>query len=219
MADQDEGVVRRAQMRQERSRSRREAMLAATLDLLVEGGTRAVTHRAIAEATGFPLTTTAYYFGSVDELIREALADRIDSWTQRLRDVLDEPSMEHPGAHEATRLISVAFGGDTVEGAYAGLRLFVNACADPEVRTKVAAMVTESERVVAELMRRSGVADPERVAEVMALQLGGRVMRIASGRTAPDEEMASIVATTDLLVRAVRDLPPRPSSGRSDEHP
>ncbi|MFI5426371.1 TetR/AcrR family transcriptional regulator [Aeromicrobium sp. UC242_57] len=65
-------MVERAQLSQERSRARREALLDAAIDLFAEGGSRAITHRAVAARAGLPSATTTYYFESIDELIRAA---------------------------------------------------------------------------------------------------------------------------------------------------
>jgi TetR/AcrR family transcriptional regulator, regulator of biofilm formation and stress response len=58
--------------------SRRAAIVEATLRLIGERGADAVTHRAVAAEAGVPLASTTYYFGSKDELVREAFELAID---------------------------------------------------------------------------------------------------------------------------------------------
>src|SRR5580704_10476475 len=53
--------------------ARREALLSAAVDVVAERGVGGATHRAIAARAGVPLSTTSYFFGSLDELIVEAL--------------------------------------------------------------------------------------------------------------------------------------------------
>lgn len=52
---------------------RREALLDAAAELAAEVGAGAVTHRAVAARAGVPLSTTSYFFSSIDELMSEAL--------------------------------------------------------------------------------------------------------------------------------------------------
>src|SRR5690606_10674206 len=79
----------RAQLSQERSRLRRDALLDAALDLFVEGGSRAVTHRAVAAAAGLPAATTTYYFATIDDLLREALNRHIEQWIETMEGLAD----------------------------------------------------------------------------------------------------------------------------------
>lgn len=52
---------------------RRQALVEAAAGLLVEGGFDAVRHRAVAEKAGLPLSSTTYYFDSLDELVAAAV--------------------------------------------------------------------------------------------------------------------------------------------------
>ncbi len=52
---------------------RRQALVEAAAELLVEGGFDAVRHRAVAERAGLPLSSTTYYFDSLDELVAAAV--------------------------------------------------------------------------------------------------------------------------------------------------
>ena len=52
---------------------RREDLLRATLRLIGARGADAVTHRAVAEEAGVPLSATTYYFASKEELLEQSL--------------------------------------------------------------------------------------------------------------------------------------------------
>ncbi|MFD0201803.1 MULTISPECIES: TetR/AcrR family transcriptional regulator [Saccharothrix] len=52
---------------------RRQALVEAAADLLVDGGFDAIRHRAVAERAGLPLASTTYYFDSLEELVTAAL--------------------------------------------------------------------------------------------------------------------------------------------------
>ena len=74
----------KAQLTQDRSRARRDELLAAAIELFAEGGSRAITHRAVAGRAGLPPASTTYYFETIDDLIREALGAHVDQWTTDL---------------------------------------------------------------------------------------------------------------------------------------
>jgi DNA-binding transcriptional regulator YbjK len=52
---------------------RRQALVEAAAELLVERGFDAVRHRAVAERAGLPLSSTTYYFDSLDDLVAAAV--------------------------------------------------------------------------------------------------------------------------------------------------
>ncbi|MGB3697619.1 MAG: TetR family transcriptional regulator [Gordonia sp. (in: high G+C Gram-positive bacteria)] len=53
--------------------ARREAILEAAADLVVESGPNRLTHRRVAERAGVPLGSTTAYFTSIDDLRTQAL--------------------------------------------------------------------------------------------------------------------------------------------------
>lgn len=76
--------------RRSKGERRREELLQATLRLIGARGADAVTHRAVAEEAGVPLSATTYYFASKEELLEQALLLAAREETDRLeRLVLD----------------------------------------------------------------------------------------------------------------------------------
>ena len=69
---------------------RRQALVEAAAELLVEGGFDAVRHRAVAERAGLPLASTTYYFESLDELVTAAVEHRGRGELDRGKRCLDE---------------------------------------------------------------------------------------------------------------------------------
>lgn len=51
---------------------RRDRIIDACLDVIVEAGVAGASHRRIAEAAGVPLGSMTYYFTGIDELLRDA---------------------------------------------------------------------------------------------------------------------------------------------------
>jgi DNA-binding transcriptional regulator YbjK len=75
---------------QRRSRDRRELLLRAAVDLLADGGPKAVTHRAVAARAGVPQASTTYYFASIQELTDEALRLHLSERTSELQAMITE---------------------------------------------------------------------------------------------------------------------------------
>jgi DNA-binding transcriptional regulator YbjK len=70
--------------------ARREHILRATLELIGEHGSDAVTHRAVAKRAGVPLSATTYWFDSKEQLLQETLLLAAREEVERLeRLVLD----------------------------------------------------------------------------------------------------------------------------------
>jgi DNA-binding transcriptional regulator YbjK len=61
--------------------SPRDRILEATVELIVDIGTRDVTHRRVAKAAGVSLSATTYYFESLDDLLEQAFSHSLDSDT------------------------------------------------------------------------------------------------------------------------------------------
>ena len=69
---------------------RREEILRATVSLIGARGADAVTHRAVAEEAGVPLSATTYYFASKEDLLEQTFVLAAREETERLeRLVLD----------------------------------------------------------------------------------------------------------------------------------
>src|SRR3954453_21114214 len=70
--------------------ARREHILRATLELIGEHGSDAVTHRAVADRAGVPLSAARYWFDSKEQLLQETLLLAAREEVERLeRLVLD----------------------------------------------------------------------------------------------------------------------------------
>lgn len=84
---------RQAGRRARDPQARREALAAATIEIVAELGIGRTTHRAVAARAGLPLGATTYYFPTLDALIAAALqkaaADQeedLRQWAARLRE-------------------------------------------------------------------------------------------------------------------------------------
>lgn len=92
------------------SRDTRQALLDGALECLVERGYARTTVRDIAAASGANLALVAYYFGSKEALLNEALIGAFRSWTAQLGAAMEQasgPPLERLGT--AARQLERAF--------------------------------------------------------------------------------------------------------------
>ena len=82
----DAGAKVRAGVRRTRDpQARREALEAATIEIIAEVGVGRTTHRAVATRAGLPLGATTYYFPTLDALVAAALHKAADDQEADLR--------------------------------------------------------------------------------------------------------------------------------------
>jgi DNA-binding transcriptional regulator YbjK len=116
-------MATRAQLSQERSRLRRDELLAAAIELFSVGGSRAVTHRAVAARAGLPSATTTYYFESIDQLIREALGAHVASWIRALDDLAKTDPSRSVDLDRTAQFVAAVFAGRGPPAPAAGSRV------------------------------------------------------------------------------------------------
>jgi len=179
---------RRAVQRAER----RGAILDATIDILVNEGLAAVTHRAVAKRAGVPLAATTYYFSSKDELIGEALglliADEIDRLTAKAEELGDEirsPRASAAGVAEVLFPDADAFGR-----RLAKLELYLEAARRPGLHKAA----THWQQAFTELARyaleRAGVKNAEGLAPFFLAAADGILLHALSEGLSGEEDLA-----------------------------
>ena len=192
-------MATRAQLSQERSRQRRDELLTAAIALFSEGGSRAVTHRAVAARAGLPSATTTYYFESIEELIREALGAHVAQWIRDLDALASGGSQRPLDLDRTSDFISAVFASRDAEDAAIELSIFLAAAREPALRDLAASVVESLEGLVTSLLQRAGVTEAKEVAGSVAALIGGTALnRQVSSASAEDEARA--------LTRAIRDL-------------
>lgn len=82
-------MIPRRSYRREPEEKRREALIAAALSLVAEGGPKAATVRAIAERAGVTPGLIRHYFASKDDLSQAAYRALMDTMTDNTSHVLD----------------------------------------------------------------------------------------------------------------------------------
>src|SRR5918992_3871768 len=92
--------------------ARREHILRATLELIGEHGSDSITHRAVAQRAGLPLSATTYWFASKDELLQETLLLAAREEVERLERVVFELAPRDLDVLEWARAVSEVLAED-----------------------------------------------------------------------------------------------------------
>lgn len=196
----------RARLSQDRSRQRRELLLDAALALFAEQGQAGITHRAVARRAGVPLATTAYYFGSIEALIEEALARHIERWVADLRKLTAGPVPANPTGGDAVEMVAAVFGVRTLDVVHLHLAVYLAATRSPTLRPRAAQALADLEALVVRILGHFGVPDAAGTARAMVASVAGSAVGRLSERTDDREEAAALVrALTAHLVLALVD--------------
>jgi AcrR family transcriptional regulator len=182
----------------------RERILRATLALLAEEGTAALSNRRIAAAAEVSLGSLTYHFPSQASLLRESLLLYVGEEVARLEAVAGELR------ERATSFAEVAGGVEALVGRPSGgpgplaeLELHLQAARDPELQDASARCFAAYEGLATTALAALGVADPARHApSFVALITGLGVRRLGTG--AADSEVVSGALLT-LLRGALAD--------------
>jgi len=92
--------------------ARREHILRATLDLIGAHGPDAVTHRAVAERAGLPLSATTYWFDSKEQLLQETLLLAAREEVERLERLVLDLAPRELDVTEWARAVSAVLAAD-----------------------------------------------------------------------------------------------------------
>lgn len=168
---------------QDRSRRRRDALLRAAIDLLDEGGAKAITHRAVSRRAGLPAASAGYYFPTIQELIDAALRAHVEGRAATLAGVLDR-ALDGGGswldvAERMARALVAGESGVTV----AQYEVYLEAARNPALRGSVEESSAAFAAVVADLLGSLGVRDPKVAARALVTMADGCALhRLAAPR-------------------------------------
>lgn len=195
-------MATRARLSQERSRQRREQLLDAAIELFAEGGSRGITHRAVAARAGLPPATTTYYFTSIDELIDEALTRHVDTWLRDLQALAGVDLPGNLGIEGAGALISAAFAVRSTDVVCLQLAVYLAAARNPQLRPKAAEALNAIERFATRLLTAAGVPGPEELAYSIVSVIAGSALNRISERLGDDVEAIKLLGAIRALVAA-----------------
>ena len=189
-----------------RGEKRRAQILDAAIDVIAERGLEGVTHRAVANAAGVPLSATSYFFASMDELIGAAVTRIADGVLQAVESFIDDTT--NRGSTET----SVDAAIDRMLAALAGPRdrqiqvqfeAYLATNRRPDLIESVRRIVEAYEHAATTILASLGATEPEMAARHLIAVLDGfALQRIANPR--PDDQDA-VRAAVNAIARTYLD--------------
>lgn len=167
--------------------ARRAALLEAAVEVIAETGVASATHRAVAARAGVPLSTTSYFFASIDELIAEAMQIVAERLIARIEQAAEEMSRNPVSLDEALdRFLALVNDVRQVDNA-AQFEIYLQSAHRPELQAVAHHMMISFERAGEVALRAAGVARPADAARaVVALIDGFALHRLAWPRGEAD---------------------------------
>jgi TetR/AcrR family transcriptional regulator, regulator of biofilm formation and stress response len=173
--------------------ARREAIVRATLTLIGERGPDAVTHRAVAERAGLPLSATTYWFESKEELLKESLLVAAREEVERVERVVLELATRELDISEWASAIAAAIAGDLEANPakhVAFTELVLEGTRRPWLQEEVARWEEAQLQLAALGLRATGSPEPERDARLVMAAISGLMLgQLASPRPGFEQEV------------------------------
>jgi DNA-binding transcriptional regulator YbjK len=169
---------------------RRQALVAAAAELLLEGGFDAVRHRSVATRADLPLASTTYYFESLEDLIARAVEFSGNAELDTMRRRVGEVTHRRRGA-EATvdlvlDLLVGAAGQDERGRLIARYERSVASARHPELREVQLRLRGQLEELLADVLRRSDrVVRTEQLRRLVAVVDGAVVSALTESDPQP----------------------------------
>lgn len=165
--------------RRARGELRRQQLLDAAVELLLESGIGAATHRAIASRAGVPAASTTYFFPSIDALIAEALSGVLKHELQKLEHLQQRIGGEGLSADAAIdAFVELAMTSSQASIA-AQFEMYVAASRRPVLREQTGQIFDASRAVAARVLERLGFADLAAAEALTAMIDGYALHRLA----------------------------------------
>ena len=165
---------------------RRDELLRATLRLIGERGSDAVTHRAVADEAGLALSATTYYFASKEELLEQTFLLAAREETERLEGLVLELAPLSLSAKEWAGAVAEQLSSDVREDPDKHLALVefaLQAARMPPLRAELLRWQEAHIRLAETGCRSIASPDPPLDARVVVAAITGLMLeQLASGR-------------------------------------
>lgn len=170
-----------------RGHQRRADLVAATIEVIERQGVEGVTHRSVAAAAGVPLSTTSYFFDSLDHLVGEAVTKVAEDVVAGAAALIAELESAEGASRRAVvdRLIDL-MSTQRTGSLVAQFEAYLAATRRPELREPVERIVTVYEDTATTVFEALDVDRPRVAArQLVALLDGLALLSIAHPR--PDD--------------------------------
>lgn len=161
---------------------RRQALVCAAAELLLEGGFEAVRHRSVATRAELPLASTTYYFESLEDLIARAVEFSGNAELDAMRRRVGEVTHRRRGADATVDLVLDLLVGPEIQDEDARGQLIaryersVASARHPELRDVQLRLRAQLDELLADVLRRSDrVVRPEQTRRLVAVVDGAVV--------------------------------------------
>jgi len=200
---------------------RRQALVAAAAELLLEGGFDAVRHRSVATRADLPLASTTYYFESLEDLIARAVEFSGNAELEAMRRRIGEVSHRRRGAEATVELVlDLLIGGDWQDEAARGQLIAryersVASARHPELREVQLRLRAQLEELLADVLRRSdrGVR-AEHLRRLVAVVDGAVVAALTENDPDPRRmARAALLEVIDIVAPPLRSPGPEHVNG------
>jgi TetR/AcrR family transcriptional regulator, regulator of biofilm formation and stress response len=199
-------IVTRIEPSQERSRRRRDALLRAAIELLAEGGVKAVTHRAVAKRAGVAVAATTYYFDSIQQLTEDALRLHVRERVAELRSITEQAAEGGRSVEAIALRFADALIGRQRELLIAQYEVYLEAARTPALRPTVADALEDFRALAEASLAALGAARPvEGAVAFIALIDGFSLHRMARPLDANTDANALFEAMSALFIAYAMD--------------
>jgi DNA-binding transcriptional regulator YbjK len=151
-------------------------LLRAAVELLADGGPKAVTHRAVAARAGVPQASTTYYFESIQQLTDEALRLHLSERTGELQAMITEATAKGGSTEDIARVLAEMLITRSRDIAIAQFEVYMQAGRNPELRDHVAKTLGAFEKVAETVLGFLGAREPEKAAPVFVALIDGYLL-------------------------------------------
>jgi DNA-binding transcriptional regulator YbjK len=182
-----------------RGLARRDTLLRAACTVLTEEGIEGATHRRIAEVAGMPLSTTSYFFSSLDELLAEAITLAFAEFIANTNAAILAMHQRNPSTEQLVEQITDFVLQSPRADIIAQFEAYLAVERRPELRAAIANVLESYENAISTALRLFAIDPaPHRVRLVLAMLDGFAIQRIAHPR--PDDREILRAALHELLI-------------------
>jgi DNA-binding transcriptional regulator YbjK len=194
-------MVTGLQPTQERSRTRRDLLLRAAMTLISEGGTRAVTHRAVAAQAGLPPASTTYYFDSIAQLTEEALRLHVAERVAELESLVASAAEGGRTVEEIARRVADSLSSRAQDVTIGQFEVYLEAARHPSLRQSVVEALDAFEQLATAVLSALGARRPAQAAAAFVALLDGYALhRIARQRGALEDSESLFEAMRAMFI-------------------
>ncbi|MCE5290240.1 MAG: TetR family transcriptional regulator C-terminal domain-containing protein [Nocardiaceae bacterium] len=182
---------------------RRQALVVAAADLLLEGGFDAVRHRSVAQRASLPLASTTYYFQTLADLL--AAAAEHTGFTEldaNRRQVLEISHRRRGTEASAELIVDVLFPDDSrPEAVTAGFERMLGSARIPELRSVHVKLRSQTVELITEVLRRCGrTASSDQARALIHIADGAALNAICDGSGNPKASArTAVTAVVDVI--------------------